>query len=113
MNFSHTFQDDVLIITPEIENLDTKNATDFKQQVIELISNYENPKVVFDLHRLQFVDSSGLGSFLSILKALNKQGGNLKLSCLNRSTRATLEVVSLHKIFEIFKQKEEAISSFK
>lgn len=113
MNLSHTLQDNVLIITPEIENLDTKNAADFKQQVIELISTYENPKVVFDLHRLQFVDSSGLGSFLSILKALNKQGGDLKLSCLNRSTRATLEVVSLHKIFEIFNKNEEAIKSFK
>ncbi|PJD96308.1 MAG: hypothetical protein CK425_06350 [Parachlamydia sp.] len=113
MNLTHTLKDNVLIITPEFENLDTKNAGDFKNQVIDLISTYGNQKVIFDLHQLQFVDSSGLGSFLSILKVLNKQGGDLKLSRLNRSTQATLEVVSLHKIFEIFAGNEDAIRSFK
>jgi len=113
MNLTHTLKDNILIITPEFENLDTKNAGDFKEQVIDLISSYGNQKVIFDLHQLQFVDSSGLGSFLSILKVLNKQGGDLKLSGLNRSTRATLEVVSLHKIFEVFAGTEEAIRSFK
>lgn len=113
MNLKHGLKDNILIITPEFENLDTKNASDFKEEVIDLVSSYGNQRVIFDLHKLRSVDSYGLGTILSILKVLNQQGGDLKLSRLNRGTRETLEFVSLHKIFEIFSGNEAAVQSFK
>lgn len=113
MNVKHGFKDDILIITPEFEHLDTQNAGDFKDEVIDLVSSYGSPKVVFDLHRIKSVDSYGLGTILSILKSLHLQGGDLKLARLNHSAKETMEFVSLHKILEIFSGNEAAIHSFK
>ena len=113
MKLDHKKEQDVLIITPDGANLDARDAPEFKKQVIDLIVNNSARHVIIDLHQLQFIDSSGLGSFLSVMKTLNTQGGDLKLSCMNSPIRTMFELVAMHKIFEIFNTNEEAIRSFK
>lgn len=112
MEFDHAKQDGVLIITPTGESLDAHAAPEFKEKVINLIQTNAMNNVVFDLHQLQFIDSSGLGSFLSVLRVLHSSGGELKLACMNKPVRTMFELVSMHKIFEIFNTKEEAVKSF-
>lgn len=112
MDFSHHIQDQVLIITPKGDNLDAKNAPSFKEQVLNLIRTSGKSQLVFDLKQLQFIDSSGLGTFLSIQRMLNAQGGVLKLANLNKPIRTMFEIVSMHRIFDIFNSTEEAVSSF-
>ena len=75
MNIVHNKHNRILIITPQGESLDAKYAPSFKQNVMELIANQNSQQVLFDLHQLQFIDSSGLGCFLSFLKLSNTQGG--------------------------------------
>lgn len=113
MQFAQTTKDNVLIITPETKSLDVKAASEFKKRVIDIISETESQNVVFDLHELQFIDSSGLGTFLSVLRVLHTQGGELKLANMNKTIRTMFELVSMHKIFEIFNSTDEAIKSFK
>jgi anti-anti-sigma factor len=112
IQFLHAQENNVLIITPEGESLDAHDAPEFKEKVIDLIETQSLNRVVFDLHQLQFIDSSGLGSFLSVLRVLHSHGGELKLACMNKPVRTLFELVSMHKIFEIFNTKEEAIKSF-
>lgn len=112
MEFTHQIQDDVLVVTPQGESLDAKNAPAFKEAVLELIRQIGTSQVVFDLHHLQFIDSSGLGIFLSIQRTLTVQGGKLKLVRLNKPIRTMFEIVSMHRIFDIFNTVEEAIKSF-
>lgn len=112
MNIEHSKKDNILIITPEGESLDAKDAPKFKEKVFGLITDNKSSNVVFDLQHLKFIDSSGLGSFLSVLRLLSHQGGELKLARMNQPIRTTFELVSLHKIFEIFNTTEDAISSF-
>jgi anti-anti-sigma factor len=112
MDFSHHIQNQVLIITPKGENLDAKNAPSFKESVLNLIHTSGLSHLIFDLKQLQFIDSSGLGTFLSIQRTLNAQGGILKLANLNRPIRTMFEIVSMHRIFDIFNSTEEAVLSF-
>jgi anti-anti-sigma factor len=103
---------DVLVIQATIDNLDASNATDFKETVLKLIKESSLHQVVIDLHAVQFIDSSGLGSFLGILRSLQSEGGELKLASLNKSIRTLFELVSMHKIFEIFNSTDDATRSF-
>lgn len=112
MNIAHATQNDILIVTPEGDCLDATEAPVFKEKVLNLISNTENRKVLLDLHNLQFIDSSGLGSLLSILRVLNSRSGKLKLSGMNKQIRTMFELVSMHKIFDIHMTAEDAIQSF-
>ncbi len=112
MEVTHETLGNVLVITPHVTALDAKEAPEFKDKAVALIEANHSNQVIFDLHQLNFIDSSGLGSFLAIQRVLNQQGGELKLSCMNKPIRTMFELVSMNKIFNIFKTTDEALRSF-
>lgn len=109
MEFTHSLIDQVLVITPKGENLDAKEAPEFKEKVLRLIDDTDAKHVIFDMHQLQFIDSSGLGCFLSVLRRLNSKKGDLKLCAMSKPVRSMFELVSMHKIFDIFPNADEAL----
>lgn len=113
MQLEHATDHNILIITPKGQSLDAKDAPAFKEEVINLITLNDLNRVVFDLQHLDFIDSSGLGSFLSVLRVLHSTGGELKLARMNKTIRTMFELVSMHKVFEIFNSTDEAVRSFK
>ena len=100
----------VSVITVPGEVLDASNAKEFKQDVMKLFE--EHTHVVFDMSQVRFVDSSGLGAILSCLRQLNSAGGDLKLCGLTRPVRALFELVRMHRIFEIFNDRDEAVRAY-
>jgi anti-sigma B factor antagonist len=101
---------DVTIVVLPGEQLDASNAKDFKRDIAAVLEPCG--KFVFDLGGLQFIDSSGLGAILSCLRRLNADGGDLKLCGMSKPVRALFELVRMHKIFDIYGTKEEAIKAF-
>jgi len=101
--------DGIVIAHLEEEILDASNAKEFKQEITSLI--VPGTKLVFDLSGLKFVDSSGLGALLACLRQLNSSGGVLKLCAMVKPVRALFELVRMHRVFEIFNTREEAIRS--
>ena len=92
------------------EHLDASNAKSFKRDIAPVLE--ENALVVFDLSSLRFVDSSGLGAILSCLRRLNDKGGDLKLCGMSKQVRVLFELVRMHRIFDIFNTREEAVRAF-
>ena len=91
------------------EQLDAGNAKEFKRDIAAVLEPCS--KVVFDLRQLRFVDSSGLGAILSCLRQLNAKGGELKLCEMTKPVRALFELVRMHKIFDIYVTKGEALQA--
>lgn len=101
---------DVAVVVLPGESLDASNTKEFRRDIASVLDG--NSKVVFDLHQLRFVDSSGLGALLSCLRQLNAAGGDLKLCGMQKPVRALFELVRMHRIFDIFNAREEAINAF-
>ena len=101
---------DVTVVVLPVEELDASNAEELKRDIAPLLAT--NPRLVLDLSRLRFVDSSGLGAFLSCLRKLNAKGGDLKLAGLAKPVRAIFELVRLHRVFDIYDTTAEAVSAF-
>ena len=101
---------DVAVVVVAMEELDASNATQFKRDVGPLLES--TTKLVFDLSRLRFVDSSGLGAFISCLRVLNAKGGDLKLCGMSKQVRAVFELVRMHRVFDIRATKEDAVRAF-
>jgi anti-sigma B factor antagonist len=93
-----------------VDELDASNAGELKREIAPLLE--ANTRLVIDLSRLRFVDSSGLGAMLSCLRHLSAKGGDLKLCGMSKQVRATFELVRMHKIFDIFSTREEAVHAF-
>jgi len=100
---------DVVVVEMPVEELDASNAADFKRDIAPLLE--ANSRLVFDLSRLRFVDSSGLGAFVSCLRNLQAKGGDLKLSGMSQPVRAVFELVRMHRVFDIYSTKEEAVQA--
>ena len=100
----------VAVAAVPVEELDASNAGEFKRDVAPLLE--ANTKLVLDLSRLRFVDSSGLGAFISCLRKLNAKGGELKLCGMSKQVRAVFELVRMHRVFDIYTTSEEAVHAF-
>ena len=101
---------DVAVALIPVDELDAGNAAELKRSIAPILE--ANAKLVIDLGRLRFVDSSGLGAMLSCLRQLSAKGGDLKLCGMSKQVRATFELVRLHRIFDIFGTREEAVHAF-
>jgi anti-sigma B factor antagonist len=101
---------EVAIVELPLEELDAGNVEQFKRELAPVLE--ANAKVVFDLERLRFLDSSGLGAFLSCLRKLNAKSGDLKLCGMSNQIRSVFQLVRMHRIFDIFNTREEAVRAF-
>lgn len=100
----------VLVVAPQVENLDASNTKEFRRDIEALIE--PNAKVVLDLTKVNFVDSSGCGAILSYLRQLNTVGGDLKLCGISKSVRALFQLVRMHRIFDILNTRDEAVKAY-
>jgi anti-sigma B factor antagonist len=110
MTVSADQQESAVVVATSVSALDASNAGDFKSAVGKMIQ--PGARLVLDMSGIRFVDSSGLGAILSCLRQLHDKGGELKLCGLNKPVRALFELVRMHRVFEIFNTKEEALRSF-
>jgi anti-sigma B factor antagonist len=72
----------------------------------------EHKQVVFDLGRLTYIDSSGLGVLVGLYAAAQQVGGGIKLANLNPHLRDILQITKVVTVFEIFERAEDAAASF-
>ena len=112
MDLHHEIKEETLLIRLEGEVLDASQSAEFKQQVLDLIDQAEKSKVVFDLQHLKFIDSSGLGAFLFILRYTKGRGGDLRLAQMTEPVFKMFQIVRMHTLFENFDRAEDAIASF-
>jgi anti-sigma B factor antagonist len=101
---------DVAVALVPVEELDASNASEFKTDSAALLE--ADTKVVFDLSRVRFADSSGLGALISCLRKVNSRGGDLKLCAMSDQVRGLFELVRMHKVFDIYSTREEAVGAF-
>jgi len=112
MDISHHKVGNIIVIKLEGGNLDAQESPDFKQKASDLISKEGSNQVVLDLSSLNFIDSTGLGSFLSIMRGLNGSQGDIKLANMSSPIHTIFELVCMHKIFEIYDSVDEAVAAF-
>jgi anti-sigma B factor antagonist len=101
--------EDILVAQPLAKRIDSATASDFKGTIVDFI-NDGNQKIVLDLVHVDFIDSTGLGMLVSILKSLGRQG--ILLLCRPSSNVSSLfSITRMHKLFDIFPSVEEAIGA--
>lgn len=100
----------VLVIEAKEKVLDARTSKSFRSAVEGQLE--AGKCVVLDLSSLSFIDSSGLGTLLSCLRQTTAKGGDLKLSSLTPQVRAVFQLVRMHRLFDIYNTREEAVRAF-
>lgn len=66
-------------------------------------------RVVLDLSKVNWIDSTGLGELIASLSSLKKKDGNMALSNIQSPVQSLLKMTNLHQIFDIFGTVEQAL----
>lgn len=66
-------------------------------------------RLVVDLHAVDFIDSSGIGTLIGGLKAARQQGGDLRIANAGEQVRAVLKLTNLDRILAPHATVEEAL----
>ncbi len=91
--------------------IDINTAPDIKKAFDRLLSKKE-PKIVINLTKVTYVDSSGLATLVEILKNMRAYGGRMRLTNLSPKIKSLFEITKLERLFDIIAEEEEAISTF-
>jgi anti-sigma B factor antagonist len=73
----------------------------------------QSPKVVMNLREVNYIDSGGLGTLVSLYTTARNAGGAVKLASLSQRVGDLLQITKLLTIFEVFDDEEKAALSFK
>ena len=106
MNFTIQTQNDLSIITVEAERIDASVAISFKDKMREQVAD-SSTRMVLDLHRVDFIDSSGLGAIVAALK-LKPTGDKLELAGLTPAVDKLFRMTRMDSIFTIHESVQAA-----
>lgn len=76
-------------------------ATPILQEAVEKAADESVKEVVIDMGRVKYIDSSGLGTLVGILKSTKKNGAMLHLRRLQPDVRKIFELTRLIRFFDI------------
>jgi anti-sigma B factor antagonist len=103
---------DVTIVSFQDTNRFNALVTDGVKEELKSLFSSPNTKLILDLTNIQFIDSSGFGVFLSIMKTANNSYGHFKISNISEEVMELFKLLQLHNVFEIYNKREDALKSF-
>ena len=91
--------------------LDLASGAGLKDEVKNLMNSEKN-MIHLNLEEVDFINSSGLGVLVSIMKEVRVHKGRITLSNLASYVQEIFEITQLSHIFEIFSTENEALNSY-
>ena len=70
-------------------------------------------KILLNLARVSYVDSSGIGELVSSFTTINREGGQLKLLNLTQKIQDLLAITKLLTVFDTYDDESRALNSYK
>lgn len=87
--------------------VDVYTAPRLKEELVSLIQGGCN-RIVIDLDRVGFIDSSGLGVLVSALRRSREKDGDVHIVCSREAVLKIFRITGLDKVFPIFATAQEA-----
>ncbi|MBJ7449292.1 MAG: STAS domain-containing protein [Parachlamydiales bacterium] len=111
MDIDSRSQGQILILTPLEQRFDEDNRRDLKNYCVNAINQGHN-HILFNLQNVEFIDSSGLGVFISILKLLDRIG-EIYFCEFQHQVDSIFEQTRLNRVFKVFDTEKIALESLK
>ena len=102
------------VIVVRFDNVNRFNAliADPVKEQLKGYFNKSNTRLILNLEGIDFVDSTGFGVFLSIMKTANNNYGFFKICNISTEVMELFKLLQLHNVFEIYNTLDDCIKSF-
>ena len=109
MEIEHRKQGDILIAKIMNNRLDAQGAEDFRHTMSDFIAS-GNRCITLDISEVDFVDSSGLGAMVSVLKLIGEDG-DIAICSPTEPAMRMFKLTRMNKVFRIFEREEDAVKA--
>lgn len=85
--------------------LDSTKAEEFRHTVDQLLKDGAEV-ILIDLKDISFIDSSGLGTLVVLLKKVRSMGKKLCICSINDQVRMLFELTNMDQVFDVYENRE-------
>lgn len=107
MNIVTASSGEYLVLRVQNKRIDASNSSQLNSFLLSLVQD-GNKKIIVDLSKVAFMDSSGLAGLLPVIKHL-PDDGHLLITGLQARVEQLFKLTKLDTIFGIFSSVEEAL----
>lgn len=106
MNIEFEHRGDGIIVCRPTGALDVSTARGIRQRLDTLMTS---PKLVIDVSRVTFVDSSGLGALMGAIRWIRDLGGVVAVACNRPTLFGLLSTTGFDRLVTVVETVEDAV----
>lgn len=91
--------------------VDVHLASEVEAELNDVIKKHGDKNLILNLDDVEYMSSSGLRVFVSLMRTLKESNRSLRLCNLSVAVKKVFEVVELMDMFDIYDSEEEALAA--
>jgi len=110
MKYEEELVGDIRIVRIKEKKLTCEEAPEMKTQFLKLLTE-EGEELVISLKDVEYMDSTGLGSFLFGIRQAERYDKDLVICEVSSRIQSLIKIAHLDSVLEIFKTEKEAVQA--
>jgi len=112
MNIKEKMHGDVAVVALKGNLMGEPDTTEVREKVYSLLQD-DMKKIVLDLGKVKWINSSGLGSLIAAMTSVKNKGGEMRLANITEKVESVFMITQLIKVFKTYETVDRAVASFK
>jgi anti-sigma B factor antagonist len=112
MTIKEKIDGDVAVLSFKGNLMGEPDTTEVRDKIYSLLQDGIS-KIVLDLGKVKWVNSSGLGTLIAAMTSVKNKGGELRLANVTDKVESLFVITQLIKVFKTYETVDRAIASFK
>ncbi len=112
MNIKEKMHGDVAVVALKGNLMGEPDSTEVREKIYSLLQD-DVKKIVLDLGKVKWINSSGLGSLIAAMTSIKNKGGEMRLANITEKVESVFMITQLIKVFKTYETVDRAVASFK
>jgi len=105
-------RDKIDIVSFTTDKINALITDEIKEGIGQVFQN-GNTKIIINLRNVRYIDSSGFGCLLSLMKTARNNFCTLKFASPEPAVMEVLKTLNLHTVFDIYDDLDECVRSLR
>jgi len=112
MNIKEKMHGDVAVVALRGNLMGEPDTTEVREKIYSLLQD-DVKKIVLDLGKVKWINSSGLGSLIAAMTSVKNKGGEMRLANITEKVESVFMITQLIKVFKTYETVDRAVGSFR
>ena len=91
--------------------LDAHTASQLEEAIQKLVDE-NRYKIIVNFQDLSYISSAGLGVFMGFIEQIREQGGDIKLSNMNKKIYRVFDLLGFPTLYDIMEDEDDAVKKY-